>query len=47
MAREIDLVVKGGTIVTPDGVSEGTGGITNGEIVAIAREESCPLAKKP
>ena len=47
MAKEIDLVVKNGMIVTPDGLSEGAVDINHGKIVAIAREESCPPAKKP
>ncbi len=46
MAKEIDLVVKGGRIVTPDAVSAGSVGIDNGKIVAIARDEICPPAKK-
>ncbi len=47
MAKEIDLVVKNGMIVTPGGVSKGAVDINHGKIVAIAREESYPAAIKP
>ncbi len=46
MANEIDLVVKGGMVVTPDTVSAGAIGIDDGKIVVIAKEELCPPAKK-
>ncbi|MBI2360214.1 MAG: hypothetical protein HYV04_15170, partial [Deltaproteobacteria bacterium] len=46
MANEVDLVVKGGKIVTPDAVFAGSIAIENGKIVAIAEDKNCPPGKK-
>jgi dihydropyrimidinase/dihydroorotase len=46
MANEVDLVVKGGKIVTPDAVFAGSIAIENGKIVAIAEDKNCPPGRK-
>lgn len=46
MANEVDLVVKGGKIVTPDAVFAGSIAIENGKIVAIAEDKNCPPGKQ-
>lgn len=46
MANEVDLVVKGGKIVTPDAVFAGSIAVENGKIVAIAEDKNCPPGKK-
>jgi dihydropyrimidinase/dihydroorotase len=46
MANEVDLVLKGGKIVTPDAVFAGSIAVENGKITAIAEDRNCPPAKK-
>jgi len=46
MANEVDLVLKGGKIVTPDALFSGAIAIEKGKIAAIATEASCPPGRK-
>ena len=46
MANEVDLVVKGGKIVTPDAIFDGSIAIENSKITAIAADKNCPPGKK-
>jgi dihydroorotase-like cyclic amidohydrolase len=42
----VDLVVKGGNVVTPSGVITGGVAIQKGKIVSVGTEESLPPASK-
>ena len=46
MSGEVDLVLKGGRVVTGDGIFEAGVAIRDGKIVAVAADELLPPAKK-
>ena len=45
MANEVDLVLKGGKIVTPEAVFAGSIAIENGRITAIAEDKTARPGK--
>src|SRR5688500_8556663 len=46
MANEVEVVLKGGKIVTPEAIFDGSIAIENGKISAIAADKNCPPGKK-
>jgi len=46
VTTEVDLVLKGGRVVTGDGIFEAGVAIRDGKIVAVAADELLPPAKK-